>query len=382
MTEGRLEQYTNELVRMYQEVNTRYIQKVAENIVAIGGLSPTSINRIAIMSKVNEDVSDINKMLAKALGVGVKLLYRMYDEAIADTYTDENFKRALSEKPFSKDQKRRLEWFALGVAMQTAGEMRNLSNTTIVSEAYRHAIDLAILAVTSGIGDYQSETRQILKDVGEAGVQVQYPSGYRRRLDTAVRQNVTNGAKQIAQNGSIMMGDMLGYDAYEISAHARSAPDHEPIQGHVFLKAEFDKMQNEEPFQDIDGRHYAPIRRAIGEWNCMHTVLSFSTEYSTRKWTQWELDRLAEANAEGTTYKGKHYSLYQAGQMMRQLETQVRRQKDVAVAATQAGDDVLRRMAQNRIDHLMAEYYEIAKASGIKPRPERTTVPGFKRVKL
>ena len=94
------------------------------------------------------------------------------------------------------------------------------------------------------------------------------------------------------------MGEMLGFDAYEISAHARSAPDHEPVQGRVFLKADFENMQKGLPFRDVDGTMYQPFRRPIGEWNCMHIAMSFSTQHSVRRYTdqqlaQWKADNNA-----------------------------------------------------------------------------------------
>ena len=213
-------------------------------------------------------------------------------------------------------------------------------------------------------------------------MQVVYESGYHRRLDTAIRQNVIDGANQIAQNCSIMMGEELGYDAYEISAHARSAPDHEPIQGRVFSKADFDNIQNGRPFQDIDGTMYRAIRRPIGEWNCMHIAMSFSTKYSTRRYTDEQLKAWEAENKKGCVIEGKQYSIYQAGQLMREIETEIRRQKDVAVAAQRAGDDTLRQSCQKKINALSRKYNDVAKASGITPRRDRMTVQGFKAVSV
>ena len=178
------------------------------------------------------------------------------------------------------------------------------------------------------------------------------------------------------------MGEELGYDAYELSAHARSAPDHEPIQGRVFSKADFNNIQNGLPFRDIDGTLYRAIRRPIGEWNCMHIAMSFSTQYSTRRYTDAQLKPWAADNAKGCDIEGKHYSIYEAGQLMREIETEIRRQKDVAVAAQYAGDDTLRQSCQKKINALARKYNTVAQASGITPRRDRMTVQGFKPVKV
>ena len=239
-----------------------------------------------------------------------------------------------------------------------------------------------MLAVSSGLTDYKSATREIVRDLGYNGMQVHYESGYHRRLDTAVRQNVIDGANQIAQNGSILMGEMLGFDAYEISAHARSAPDHEPVQGRVFLKADFENMQAGLPFRDVDGTMYQSFRRPIGEWNCMHIAMSFSTQHSIRRYTDQQLAQWKMANNEGCEINGKHYTIYQATQLMRQIETEVRRQKDAANAARQAGDDVLRQQCQKKINALAAKYSQVVQTSGLTSRKDRMTVEGFRAVKV
>lgn len=370
------------LMERFQGVNSLYIRKIAKQIATIGKLSQSSINRLVIMAEMNEDIAAINAELARAVQLATNDLYRLYEQALNNTYTDPRFARALKESPMSDLAKKRLEHYTQTVSRQTAGRMYNLSNTTIVSDVYRRAVDRAILAVSSGLEDYKSATRETVRELGYNGLQVMYPSGYHRRLDTAIRQNILDGTNQIAQNSSIMMGEELGYDAFELSAHMRSAPDHEPIQGRVFLKEEFEKLQSDQPFKDVDGNSYGAIRRPIGEWNCMHIAMSFSTKYSIRKYTDAQLKQWAEENDKGCEIDGKHYTTYAASQYMRKLETEIRKQKDVANAAKEAGDDVLRRECQERINALSQKYTEVSKAAGITPRRDRMRVNGFKQVKI
>ena len=261
--------------------------------------------------------------------------------------------------------------------------MINLSNTTAIKQTYKDALDKAILSTAMGATSYSQAAREIIRDLGYNGLKVQYESGYRRRLDSAVRQNIIDGVNQINQNASLAMGEMLGYDAVEISAHANSAPDHEPVQGRVFLLKEFEKMQNGEDFRDVDGNFYQGFRRPIGEWNCMHIAMSFSTQHSIRRYSDEQLKKWKQDNAKGCEIGGKHYTMYQARQLMRQLETKVRREKDAANAARLNNNDMDARKAhQKRINALSKQYYAVAKASGLKPRSDRLSVEGFRMVKV
>ena len=382
MTPTEINKKIDELMKRYEEVNAFFIAKVAMQIKKIGELIPSTIHMIEIMASMNEDMAEINEMLARAMQGTVPQVYDLYTQAMQDHYTSPRFERALRETPLTPTMRRSIEHFTEAVSRQTAGALINLSNTTLVSNAYRRAVDNAILAVSSGMTDYKSATRQSIREIGHNGMQMQYPSGYHRRLDTAVRQNIIDGVNQIAQQGAQLMGEALGYDAYELSAHMRSAPDHEPIQGRVFLKEEFEKLQTEQPFSDIDGNTYGAIRRPIGEWNCMHIAMPFSTQYSKRQFTDEQLQQWADANAAGCEIDGKHYTIYQASQLMRQLETQVRREKDTANMARIAGDEDLRRDCQRRINALARRYAAVAEASGIKQRKDRMRVEGFKMVKV
>ena len=376
------EQQLERVLQHYESVNKFFIQKVAEQIARVGQLIPSTMHMVEIMASMNEDIAEINARIAEASKLATSDLYKLYNKTLNDEYESPRFRRALEENPLPDEDRKRIENYTKYVARQTAGQMQNLSNTTIQSEQYRQAVDKAIVATNTGGSDYKTMVRETIREIGQAGMQVQYPSGYHRRLDTAVRQNVVDGAKQITQHASRMIGEALEYNAIELSAHLASAPDHEPVQGRVFLLEEFDKMQAGEDFSDVDGNYYAGFRRPIGEWNCMHIIRSFSTEFSRRMYTNEQLRKWADDNADGCKINGKHYTLYEARQRLRQIETAIRREKDAAIAAEAAGDQVLQEACQRRINDLMDQYNAAAKASGFKPRFDRMHVDGFQGIKV
>ena len=114
----------------------------------------------------------------------------------------------------------------------------------------------------------------------------------------------------------------------------------------------------------------------------MHIAMAFSTKYSNRQYSDEQLAKWAEDNDTGCIIDGKHYTTYQAAQLMRQIETKVRREKDTANAARIAGDDVLRKECQIRINALSRKYQDVVQASGLRSRKERMRVEGFRMVKV
>lgn len=392
MLEGpALEKAIQAVLKQIGIVNTKYIKKIAAQIKKIGELNPSSVNRLVAMSEMNNDLGEITEQLRQALGVSSRVIQKIYEKALQEVYTDPRFARYLEEEPDAvrPEARQKLTNYVQALWKQTAGNLYNYSNTTALRQTYIDAIDKAVLATSTGVSSYTEAMRSTIRQLGSAGMQVVYASGYHRRLDTAVRQNIVDAVNQINKNASVMLADELNetagediYDAIEISAHARSAPDHEPVQGHVFMKAEWEKLQAGLVSRDIDGRVFAGFRRPIGEWNCRHTPMSFSTKWSKRKWTDEQLRRFIEENRQGCEIDGKHKTLYEAMQMMREIETAVRREKDTAVAAQAAGDDVLRQSCQRNINALVRKYAEIAKASGNAEKRQRMTVEGFKPVKV
>lgn len=383
LSEKELEAVLELLQSRFDEVNALYIRKVAAQIKKIGELGQSNINRLIIMAEMTSDVQEITEALMRAAAVSRPEIEAIYAAAMRDTYTDPRFTRAFQAgvQPPQGTQERLMQ-YARNVARQTEQTVQNLSNTTAIAEPYRKAVDRGILAVSTGLTSYQAATRDAVRALGYNGLQVQYVSGYHRRLDTAVRQNIIDGTKQIAQHGANALGEALQYREVEISAHANSAPDHEPVQGHVFTKEEFDKMQSGQSFVDIDGIVFLGFKRPIAEWNCGHFALPFDSRYSKPRFTPAQLQEWALKNKAGCEIDGKHYTGYQAQQLMRRLETEVRRWKDTANGARVAGDDVLRRECQMRINALAAKYGQVSALSGLPMRKQRMSVEGFRMINV
>ena len=371
------------IMKRLQGVNALYIRKIAAQIKRIGELTPSSVNRLVAMADMGADINEIREQLRQAAALSVKDLRDIFQRALTETYNDPRFAAYLEDHPdaIQPEAEERITRYASAVYQQTAASMYNLSNTTAITLGYRNAIDRAVLATSTGVGSYTETMRDTIRQLGRAGMQVTYASGYHRRLDTAVRQNIVDAVRQINKQASAMIGEELGYDAVEISAHSRSAPDHEPVQGRVFLKADFENMQAGLPFRDVNGHLYQGFKRPISEWNCRHIPLSFSTKYSKPVYTDEQLRRMADENQKGCIINGKHRTLYEASQMMRNIETEVRRQKDTAVAAQAAGDDALRKECQRNINALVRQYAAVAKASGNDEKRQRMTVEGFRAVR-
>lgn len=378
LTDEQIEAAYNQIRWRIDRVNSDYLQKVGEQIKAIGELNPSSINRLAQMRVYGANVLKIKEALAKALDMSVQEVQQLLERAAREEYASADFlavERGRNVVPLEYNFS--LQQYIQALAAQTAGNFLNYSNTTNIDTAYQEVVSDAIDAVSRGVTDYNSAIRSSMRKLGGDGLRVTYASGLTRRLDTAIRMNILDGTKQIAQEAQRQIGEQIGADGVELSAHPYSALDHEPAQGRQFSLEEYQKMQSGITFQDVDGNQYAGFRRAISQWNCRHFASYIILGVSPRRYTDEQLAQWRESNHKGCEIDGQHYTTYQASQLMRKLETKVRQQKDIANLAKASGDDVLRREAQANIRDLRAKYAEVASKAGLRQRTDKMIVESY-----
>lgn len=375
LTDEQLEAALKLIDSRYQKITEKYLRKVGGTINKIGELNPSSINGLIQLRRMGVDVRTINRELRKATGLTKKDLKKLYKKAVQEANTDARF--SYVAKGVEPDNVR---WEALVeyIWRQTAGTMDNLANSTVVADGYKAAVDEAIQAVTMGVTDYNAAIRDTIRKIGAAGMKVQYESGARKRLDSAVRMNVLDGVRQVQQKAQELIGEETGADGVEITAHPHSAPDHAPVQGKQFDLENFQRMQTGQSFADTKGRRYKPFSRPITQWHCRHLVYYIILGVTKPMYSEEQLQQWEEDNQRGCVIDGKHYTTYQATQLMRKLELKIRQQKDTAILAKASGDTELRRECQGKINALTKKYKDVAENAGLKTRFDKTRVEGYR----
>lgn len=380
-TDKQIEAAYVQIQSRIQAVNEEYLQMVAKQIKAIGKLNPSSINRIAQMRLYGANVQKIKQSLAKALDLTVQDVQTILEAAAKQEYASKDYLAVVrGRQTFGLEYNATLQNYIRALAQQTSNTFLNFSNTTNLDTTYQETVSNAIDAVSRGVTDYNSAIRDSMRNLGGDGLSVIYASGATRRLDSAIRQNIVDGVRQVAYEAQKNIGQEIGADGVELSAHPNSAPDHEPAQGRQYTLAEFQKMQNGQEFQDVDGNQYSAFARSITQWNCRHFPSYIILGVSKRRYTDQQLSEWKRDNHKGCEIDGKQYTTYEASQMMRKLETAVRKQKDIANLAKKSGDDVLRREAQAKIRDLKAQYEKVSKASGLKQRTDKMIVESYAEV--
>ena len=314
------------------------------------------------MKRVGLNAKRIKREIAKAASMSVADLDRVFravaesDARFAEQWFATDYAPAVKGLPKLSKPIERLLKAQLRI---TAQAFKNLSQTTIETKRYRKAVDEAISAVQSGVTDYNSAIRRAMKTAAQDGLRVKYPnSGMTRRLDSAVRQNVLDGVRAINNDVLRQLGNEYGL----------CATDHLPYQGLQFSNRDFEELQNS-------------LGRPFGAWNCKHTMFPIILGVSVPAHDADELRMYRENSAAEIEIDGRTMSRYEWSQEQRRIETAVRAQKDIAIAAKASGDDVARREAQSKINALQDHYEKVSRAAGLDMQRDRMRVAGFRQVK-
>ena len=379
LTDKQTEEVIRKILLRIDGVNAQYLQKVGEQIKILGKLNPSSVRRLSQMHIYGANSKAIQKALSEALSMGAQEVQELLAQAAEEEYATTIFRSVASgADPIQMADNPQLQKYIEAISRQTAQTMENYSNTTNIDTGYREVVSQAVDAAARGVADYNSAIRDSMRKLGGDGLRVTYESGVTRRMDSAIRQNILDGIRQVSQKAAEIAGEEIGADGVELSAHPFSAIDHEAAQGRQFSKAEFEKMQSGQAFTDVDGKTYDGFKRPIGEWNCHHIASFILLGIAKRRYSDELLEQWRRANHDGCEIDGQHYTVYQASQLMRKLETKIRQQKDIANLAKISGDDVLRREAQAKIRDLKRKYTEVATSAALRERRDRMVVESYR----
>ena len=347
-----------------QKVVDEYLTRMGQQVREIGEIIPSDQTRLVQLKKLDTNIAYIQREIAYAGDASIEDVARIFEAIAAENV---RFAEAYFGAGVSMDT---LMQGVLAQLKITAGEMANLSRTTVVSSIYRDVIDRGIQAAQAGVEDYKSAMRRALRDaaaeglrvvrpgVDEVSPRVRYASGRTMRLDSAVRQNVLDGMRALNQANMDAIGSAFGADGVELSAHPMCAEDHLPYQGKQYSNAEFAELQDSLP-------------RPIGMWNCRHIAYPILLGISPPAHSAEELEEYRRGSTEQIEIDGDTHSRYGWTQVQRAIETAVRYKQDEITIAKAAGDDVLGRDARRQIRAMNSNYNRISEAAGTPKRRER-----------
>lgn len=405
MTEEQIDVLVERLVQRINKANIFYLKKIGSAVRQLRELTPTQAHQLAQILKYGGSYEDILEQLSKYTNLDIKDIDSIFNEYAKKDYAFyEKFYqyRDIPYIPYKENEVLRKQTEALARVMKTemydyfrtnvlGYTIRNVNGRPVfrgLKEVYNSVIDEAVLNVSQGKESFDASMRRILKDIGGSGLKtVDYKSGRSVRLDSTLRMHLKSKLREVHNENQRIIGEEIGADGVEITVHTHPAPDH-LLQGHQFSNEEFEKLQNGELAKDYTGKMFTLDHnsdgkyRPISEMSCYHYIFSIVLGVSKPTYSDEELKKIIDENNDGFNFEGKHYTLYDGEQLLRNIELNLRKNKDIQILGRASDNAELVGEAQTKITQLTTKYHEILKASGLKSKLERARVAGYHRVNV
>ena len=350
------------------------LRDIARRVAEAGQITSTAEYQIWKIQELGKSQKEVKKKLAELLNVSLDEIDEIFEQAAEEGYKFDLSKLPTVEGiPFEENESLiQIVRAAVTLAQdeftnitQTIGMQSPYGQRLPLYDAYNACCDFAFEQVFTGATDYNTAVQTACRNLYQRGlVTVDYESGAKASIETAVRRNIMGGLGLMQEKISEQNHEKYGADGWEISAHAASAPDHEPIQGKQYRDEDYQKLNDS-------------LVRRIGTLNCGHAAFPIFYGVTEPTYTAEQLEAFKRANADGITYQGKHYTTYEATQAQRRLETAIRKCKRKITVLEGAGDDDALRAARTRYTRLNQEYARFSKAAGLRTQTARLKAAGF-----
>ena len=303
--------YTNKIVEMYQELNTKLTKQIISKLKENDDLSSFTRSQIRTLAKRGG-----REVFLEALNTTSALSSKRKKELVAlfteITKHDLKSYKTLYDYRGKKMELTEEQLKILNNAVKvTDKELKNFTKTIAYSsqQNYVDALDEMYLQVGTGAVDYQTAFRQTTNALATKGITLPMKNGVNRSLEASVRQSVLWGVRQNARQMNKEVGEYLGCDGVQINISPNCRDEHKVINGKVF-KLKSKAWQNN--------------KHLLEDFNCQHYETYIVTDIEENIYTDEEID---EANNRTVNYKGEEVPYYEATQRQRALERQIRNAK-------------------------------------------------------
>lgn len=370
------EKLSRSIERKYSDLEMRIMEDIIRRINQYGKITSTAdwqINRLIALGNSSEDIEN---MLKETLHASYPEMFELYDKVIDWEYVrNKDVYEQVNAKFIPYEENYQLQQITEGLIRQTKGELENITQSlgfyldygngkmvpTPLSEVYQGYLDKAMLDITTGAFDYNSTLRRVVTQLTNSGLRtIDYASGRSYRVNVAARMAVMTGISQLTGRISDMNAEKLGTEYFEVAWHSGARPEHMEWQGKVWSRQQL---------YDVCG--LGTVTGLLGA-NCYHEYYPFFPGISERNWSdEW----LEEKNQEENTPKewnGKGYTVYEAKQKQRQMETAMRAQRekvDLLKKGDADPDEVM--LARCKYQGQLDEYARFSNKMGLKQERER-----------
>lgn len=304
---------------IYNNLELQIIEEIATRIARVGYANTVVINDLRIAQEIGYLYEDIIKLVAEYNNTTIEEVNRIFYEAGEKSlkFDDKIYKEA-GLQPLPLKQNESIKQIMNATILRTSNNLQNLAMTTAntAQTQFINAMNNAYMYVSTGVKSYTSAIIDEIKNLSGQGAMIEYPSGARRSLESAVRMNIVTSVNQNCGKLQELRADEMGWDLMEITAHSGARPEHAHWQGKIVSRS------GQKGYLSLRDIGYGEATGFKGI-NCRHDWYPYY-KGSARTYTQKELNKWKNEKVE---YNGKKISKYEAIQKQRYFERKIRQNK-------------------------------------------------------
>lgn len=387
---------SDRLVEIYQELEDWILQDAAQRLLKSGEMSGTADRNLWKLQQMGMQNQEIVKKISKITGMSQREVRKILKESVLASF--ENDKKTLGEGVLTPNENTMAVRVANAELKKTFGELDNLTRTTMV-QAQSDLLNLlneVDYRVASGMQSYNSAICEVLDRYAQRGVVIDYPTGARRSLESAIRCCIVTSMNQTAAqvtNQYIVEG---GLEYVLVSAHmgARHSKKYpEGIQSHDHWQGKVYKIVGSEKgipnLTEATGYSIDPV---TGQGKVVNPLglHGYNCRHSHQPWDKSLRNPYVDEDGNPKIDIHESQDLYEKQQQQRALERNIRQTKRELMMKKAEIDGIaetdVKEIIQPQYDKLAyklrvqnKEYEEFCKQNNLQTQSERLKVVGFKK---
>lgn len=287
LTPEQWKQIGKKASNLYASLEIDIIAEIAERIERVGYANTVVMNDIIIAEQMGLLYDDIIMLVAKYNKTNENEVRTIFEQsAIKSIEYDNKIYIQQGLNPRALKQSKSMWQFLEATARNTNYTLENLTRTTAYTSQtmFYNKLQQAYLEVSTGVKSYEQSISDIMKQIGKDGVQIEYPSGRKMNIKSAIRMNVLTSCNQMCGQLQLMHAEEMGCDLMEITAHAGARPEHQVWQGKIV------SLSGQKGYLTLEDIGYGTVTGFKGV-NCRHDWRPYY-KGMTKTYTNKELEKL------------------------------------------------------------------------------------------
>lgn len=201
LTPDYLKNVADDAINIYSKLEDSIIKDVVRRLKNTDfEMTESARFQIRVAQEAGLLYDDIIEKVAKYSGVSEKIVKKTFENSAIEAlkYDDKIYKKQ-GLNPITIKQQTTMLNLLKNTLNKTNGSLYNLTLTTANTsqEKFIEVCNDAYMQISSGAFDYNTAIKKAVKKFGD-GVQVEYDSGYRLNIKSAVKRAVMTGVNQTA----------------------------------------------------------------------------------------------------------------------------------------------------------------------------------------